>query len=139
MNIKLLLRDLKLFDINSYQILPLGLELLSIEKNKTDNIQDFFRRLFLLEGNYIDIVGIIQELNDNYGNFQDKEMFKELLKEAIIAEKLATQDTDVKRDLQDILRIIKELEIFGKWKTSNTKGGMYLINWRKILPLVKFR
>lgn len=139
LNIKLLLRDLKLFDIYSYQILPLGNELLSIEATNDTKLKEFFRKVFLIDGNYIDIVGLIQEINDCNEFFRDRRTFEERLKESMVAEKLAGKGTNIKSDLRDILRILKELEIIGPWKKVNSLGGKHPILWKNIIHLVKFR
>ncbi len=139
LNIKLLLRDLKLFDIHSYDILPLGIELLSIEPENKNKIKELIRKIFLIEGNYIDIVGLIQEVNDAYESFENRAIFNKHLEEAILLDKLASKDTNVKRDLKDILGILKELEIIGGWKKVGVQGGKYPVIWKNIIHFVKFR
>lgn len=134
-----MLRDLKLFDIHKYEILPLGIELLSIKSDNKSKIKEQIRKIFLIEGNYIDIVGLIQEISDTYEFFEDRTLFKKCLEKAILSDKLASKDTNVRRDLQDILRILKELEIIGDWKQTGTQGGRYPIIWKNILHLIKFR
>lgn len=65
--------------------------------------------------------------------------FVDLLSKKILQEKLATRRTNVKRDLRDIIRIFKELEIISSWKRFNNKKGKYFILWKNILNLIKFR
>ncbi|MCX7879716.1 MAG: hypothetical protein N2517_03555 [Ignavibacteria bacterium] len=54
-------------------------------------------------------------------------------------EKLASQTTNVERDITDILRILRELEVLGDWKKIGPLGGKYPIIWRNLLQFVKFR
>lgn len=137
LNTKLLLRDLGLFDFNSYQITPLGKELLTIELKEEEKLRNFFRKLFLIEGNYIDIVAIIQQLNEQY-SFESIKNFKEKIVETIRKEKMAGANTNIERDLNDIIRILKELEVL-QFIKNPTNGKFFRINWNKILHFIKYR
>lgn len=139
LNTKLLLRDLKLFDFSMFQVTEIGKELLAMDVGDSEKLKAFFRKQFLIDGNYIDIIGIIQELNDEYDSFESTNFFVDLLSKKILQEKLATRRTNVKRDLRDIIRIFKELEIISSWKRFNNKKGKYFILWKNILNLIKFR
>ncbi|MCX7908594.1 MAG: hypothetical protein N2560_03640 [Ignavibacteria bacterium] len=139
LNTKLLIRDLKLFDFSLNRVSNLGKELLSINSEDFEKLKEFFRKLFLLEGNYIDIVGIIQMLNDKYDVFESVNHFDRLLSEEIIKEKLATKNTNIIRDLRDIRRILKELDILSSWKKIDNRVGKFTINWNKIIHFIKLR
>jgi len=97
---------------------------------------DELARCFLLNANYLDILTIIQKLNDEYIGFTSVQDFKERLAEIMIEEKLATERTNVIRDLQDIPRILKDLNVLSDWK----KYGLnyrYNINWKRVLTIIR--
>jgi len=132
LNIKLLLRDLGLTNYD-LSLTDKGFFLLQLGrlKNKKPYLTEL-TKCFLFNANYISLLALMQKLNDEYGSFSTIDHFKNLLKNGIIKEKLATPQTNVIRDLQDILRILKELELIGKWSKYK-----YTINWHKIVELLK--
>jgi len=134
LNIKLLLRDLHLINPDDYSLTEEGFRLLRLGESKS--FMDELTKCFLLNANYIDIIVLIQEIVDEYGSFSTKSEFKDLLVQRIYDEKLATKDTNVGRDIQDILRLlrrdlklIKENKVGSKWT--------YTISWRYIISLIK--
>ena len=139
-NMKILLRDLKLINSSDFSLLPNAEELIKLgDQNNWIQYNNTLSRIILLDGNYIDIVALIQELNDKYYNFSNISYFKEKLKEKILAEKLAKDSTNIMRDLQDIPRILIELDILVPWNKIDMLGGRFSINWKKILPFIKNR
>lgn len=137
LNIKLLLRDLQLINLDDYSLTEDGFRLLQLGTltDKKPYI-DELTRCFLLNANYLDIITIIQKLNDEYIGFTTVQDFKEKLAEIIIEEKLATERTNVLRDLQDIPRILKDLNILSDWK----KYGLnyrYNIDWKRVLTIIR--
>lgn len=137
LNIKLLLRDLQLVNLDDYSLTEDGFRLLQLGAlpDKKPYL-DELARCFLLNANYIDILTIIQNLNDEHIGFNSVQDFKEKLSKKIIEEKLATEDTNVIRDLQDIPRILRDLDIISEWK----KYGLnyrYNINWKRVLSLIR--
>lgn len=137
LNIKLLLRDLQLVNLDDYSLTEDGFRLLQLGAlSDKKPYLDELARCFLLNANYIDILTIIQNLNDEYIGFNSVRDFKEKLSKKIIEEKLATEDTNVIRDLQDIPRILRDLDIISEWK----RYGFYYrynINWKRVLSLIR--
>jgi hypothetical protein len=137
LNIKLLLRDLQLVNLNDYSLSEDGFRLLQLGRlpNKEPYLNEL-ARCFLLRANYLDIITLIQSLNDEYNGFNSVSQFKEYLTRKMIEEKLATEKTNVIRDLQDIPRILRDLNIISKWR----KFGLvyrYSVNWKYVLSLIK--
>ena len=137
LNIKLLLRDLQLVNLDDYSLTEDGFRLLQLGTlpNKKPYI-DELARCFLINANYLDIITLIQKLNDEHIGFTTVRDFKEKLAKTMVEEKLATKRTNVIRDLQDIPRILKDLKIISNWK----KYGLnyrYNINWKRVLMLIK--
>ncbi|MBS7616186.1 hypothetical protein KEJ45_03180 [Candidatus Bathyarchaeota archaeon] len=137
LNIKLLLRDLQLVNLDDYSLTENGFRLLQLgtlpdEKPYIDELA----RCFLLNANYIDIITLIQRLNDEHVGFTSVQDFKEKLAKAMVEEKMATERTDVIRDLQDIPRILKDLNIITEWKKYGF-NYRYNINWKRVLSLIK--
>jgi hypothetical protein len=137
LNIKLLLRDLQLLNLDDYSLTEDGFRLLQLGAlpDKKPYL-DELARCFLLNANYIDILTIIQNLNDEYIGFISVQEFKEKLSKKIIEEKLATEGTNVIRDLQDIPRILRDLDIISEWKKYGF-NYRYNINWKKVLSLIR--
>lgn len=139
-NIKLLLRDLKLFNFKENELLKNGIELIQIgDKNNKEMLLEFGRKLFLIDGNFIDIVAIIQELNEDEYSYNNIHTFKKALTDKIITEKLATETTNVNRDLQDILRILHNLDVLKHNKKRTLFNTPYSINWKSLIPFIKNR
>ncbi len=140
LNIKLLLRDLKLFNFKENIILENGLEIIDIgNKNNEEMLKEYGRKLFLIDGNYIDIIALIQEINDEHTNWNDVNEFKEELSCRVVNEKLATEKTNVIRDLQDILRILMQLDVLHHSKKNSLFNPLFIINWKKLIPFIKNR
>jgi hypothetical protein len=137
LNVKLLLRDLGLIN-EDMSLTKNGLTLLQLgaSKNKDLYIKEL-TRCFLVNANYIDILSLIQELNNKYNAFISVGKFKELLAKKIIEEKLATENTNVMRDLQDILRILRDLGVITEWSTVGHLGGRFNINLKKVSQFLK--
>jgi len=137
LNIKLLLRDLQLVNLDDYSLTEYGFRLLQLGALPDQKpYLDELARCFLLNANYLDIITLIQKLNDEHIGFSSVQDFKEKLAKAMIEEKMATERTDVIRDLQDIPRILKDLGILTDWK----KYGLnyrYNINWKRVLSLIR--
>jgi len=140
LNIKLLLRDLQLINPSDYSLTEDGFRLLQLG-NLPDRraYLDELTRCFLLNANYIDIVTLIQEINDEYRGFNNIQEFKKVLSERILKKKLATKNTNVMRDLQDILRILRELGILSDWRKFGLGFGQYSVNWKRTLTLISNR
>lgn len=119
LNIKLLLRDLQLVNIDDYSLTEDGFRLLQLgnQPNKEPYLKEL-ARCFLINANYIDIVTLIQSINDKHTGFTSIQEFKECLAKAMVNEKLATEKTNLMRDLQDIPRILRDLNIIGEWGKS---------------------
>jgi hypothetical protein len=137
LNIKLLLRDLQLINLNDYSLTEDGFRLLQLGDlpNKEPYLKEL-ARCFLINANYLDIITIIQSLNDEYNGFSSSSQFRDYLVKKMVKEKLATDKTNVLRDLQDIPRILRDLKIMSDWK----KQGLtyrYNINWKYVLSLIK--
>ena len=140
LNIKLLLRDLKLYDFQNNIITENGFEVIkSGDLNMPSVLNELLLRLFLIEGNFIDIVAIIQDISEEYIDVNNLEVFKQVIAAEMIKEKLATDETNIERDLRDILYILKEFNILKESKNKNLFGTRYYINWKPILPLIKSR
>ncbi|MEM2145692.1 MAG: hypothetical protein QW279_10045 [Candidatus Jordarchaeaceae archaeon] len=137
LNIKLLLRDLQLVNLDDYSLTEDGFRLLQLGAlpDKKPYL-DELARCFLLNANYIDILTIIQNLNDEHIGFNSVQDFKEKLSKKIIEEKLATEGTNVIRDLQDIPRILRDLDIISEWKKYGF-NYRYNINWKRVLSLIR--
>ena len=136
LNISLLFRDLHVINPNDYSLTEEGFRFLRLgELQDKQPFLDELARLFLINCNYLDIVTIIQSLHDEYSGFASVTEFKNRLVGKIHNQKLATQGTDVMRDLQDIPRILRQLNILSKW----TKIGLayrYVVNWKYILSVI---
>lgn len=137
LNMKLLLRDLQAVNLNDYSLTDNGFRLLQLGDlpNKEPYLNEL-ARCFLINANYLDILTVIQSLNDEYTGFSSTSHFKDHLTKKMIEEKLATEKTNVIRDLQDIPRILRDLNIMSDWK----KLGLiyrYNINWKYVLSLIK--
>jgi len=61
--------------------------------------------------------------------------FKKHLVDEIIKQKLATSKTNVIRDLQDIPRILRDLNILSDW-TQIGLAYRYVVNWKYLLSLI---
>jgi len=138
LNIKLLFRDIGLIT-EDYFLTNDGTSLLKIGSTTLD--EPYLNKLakqFLINGNFIDILTIIQKLNDTYTGFQRVNEFLEKLESEIVKEKLATKKTNVIRDLQDIPRILRDLNLLSEWKKV---GLVYRINinWKKVLSIIRER
>jgi hypothetical protein len=137
LNIKLLLRDLQLVNLDDYSLTEDGFRLLQLGAlSDKKPYLDELARCFLLNANYIDILTIIQNLNDKHIGFNSVQDFKEKLSKKIIDEKLATENTNVMRDLQDIPRILRDLDIISEWKKYGI-NYRYNINWKRVLSLIR--
>jgi hypothetical protein len=137
LNIKLLLRDLQLLNLDDYSLTEDGFRLLQLGALPDKKPYfDELARCFLLNANYIDILTIIQNLNDEHIGFNSVQDFKERLSKKIIEEKLATEGTNVIRDLQDIPRILRDLDIISEWKKYGF-NYRYNINWKRVLSLIR--
>jgi len=137
LNMKLLLRDLQLVNLNDYSLTEDGFRLLQLGDlpNKEPYLNEL-ARCFLINANYLDIIAVIQSLNDEYTGFSSSSQFKDYLTKKMVGEKLATEKTNVMRDLQDIPRILRDLNMMSEWK----KQGLiyrYNINWKYVLSLIK--
>lgn len=137
LNVSLLLRDLQLINPDDYSLTEDGFRLLRVGELPDKKFYfDELARCFLINANYIDIITLIQELNDKHRGFKNVSEFKKALANRMREEKLATEDTNVERDLQDIPRILRELNILSEWKTFGLGYGQYVINWRRALSLI---
>lgn len=136
LNISLLFRDLQLINTNDYSLTSDGIKLLQL--GELQNKQPFMNELakmFLINANYLDIVTLIQSLNDKYSGFSSVTEFKNHLVREIINHKLATPNTNVMRDLQDIPRILRELNILSKWRRVGL-AHRYVVNWKYVLSVI---
>jgi len=139
-NISLLLRDLKLLNTEDYSLLENGEELIkSGDKQDLKSVNLKVTKYFLLNGNFIDIIALMQELNDDYFSFLTIDDFKEKLVQKILAEKMATKKTDVPRDLRDVFSILHKLKLISEWPKGKVKRKAFSIYWKNIFPHVKFR
>lgn len=136
-NMKLLLRDLQLVNLQDYSLTEDGFRLLQLgDLSDKQPYMSELARCFLINANFLDIVTLIQTLNDQYSGFSSVSEFKGLLIKKIYEEKLATKGTNVMRDLQDIPRILRELNIISSWiKIGLVKR--YTINWKYILSVTR--
>ena len=136
LNMSLLLRDLQVINPNDYSLTEDGFRLLQLgELRDKQPFLNELAKLFLINANYLDIVTIIQSLNDMHSGFTSVPQFKTLLVEEIINQKLATQGTNVMRDLQDIPRILRQLNILSGW-TRRGLASRYMVNWKHILSVI---
>jgi len=136
LNMSLLLRDLQVINPNDYSLTEDGFRLLQLGELKDK--QPFLNqlaRLFLINANFLDIVTMIQGLNDEHSGFASTVQFKTLLSKEIVNQKLATKDTNVMRDLQDIPRILRDLNILSSWKKLGLTHR-YTINWKHVLSVI---
>jgi len=136
LNISLLLRDLQVINPNDYSLTEDGFRLLRLgELQDKRPFLNQLAKLFLINANYLDIVTIIQSLNDKYSGFTSVSQFKNLLAEEIINQKLATKETNVMRDLQDIPRILRDLNILSNWRRIGL-AHRYVVNWKYVLSII---
>jgi len=136
LNMSLLLRDLQLINPNDYSLTDDGIRLLQLgELRDKQPFLNELAKLFLINANYLDIITIIQSLNDKYSGFSSVPEFKNLLIAEIINQKLATTSTNVMRDLQDIPRILRDLNILSDWKQIGL-AHRYIINWKHVLSVI---
>jgi hypothetical protein len=135
LNMRLLLRDLQLINPQDYSLTEHGFRLLQLgDLSDKQPYMNELARSFLINANFLDIVTLIQTLNDKYSGFSSVSEFKELLVKEIYDEKLATKGTNVMRDLQDIPRILKDLNIISDWMRMGLVNR-YIINWKYILSV----
>jgi hypothetical protein len=135
LNTHLLLRDLGLIN-SDWTLTRGGVALLQFGRSSKNMYGKELTRCFLVSANYIDILTLIQELNNKHVGFRSVDAFKEALKGAILREKLATEQTNIRRDLQDILRILRELNLITDWEKVGLVGR-HNVNWKTIIPLLK--
>jgi len=139
LNMKLLLRDLQLVNLDDYSLTEDGSRLLQL--GNLSNKEPYMNELaqcFLINANFLDILTIIQNLNDEHIGFSSVSEFKERLVKKMIDEKLATEKTNVMRDLQDIPRILKDLNLLSDWKQYGL-AYRYSINWKNVLSIIGYR
>jgi len=138
LNIKLALRDLGLIDPASFTLTYEGEKLLKYYNSSKELYERELTRKFLVEANYVDILALIQKLNDKYITFSSVNEFKRKLADEIIKEKLAPEETNVYRDLQDILRILRKLGLISSWKRGRALvGGRYEVFWDKVVKILR--
>ena len=136
LNMTLLLRDLQVINPNDYSLTEDGFRLLQLgELRDKQPFLNELAKLFLINANYLDIVTIIQSLNDRHSGFTSVSQFKSLLVEDIINQKLATQGTNVMRDLQDIPRVLRDLNVLSSWKRIGL-AHRYVVNWKYVLSVI---
>lgn len=136
LNMTLLFRDLNLIT-SDYYLTNDGISLFKIgEISLGEPYINKLAKQFLVNGNFIDILTIIQELNDIYNGFHSVNEFKGVLEKQMITEKLATQRTNVIRDLQDIPRVLHDLNLISEWKKSGLVYK-YNINWKRVLAVIR--
>ena len=136
LNMSLLLRDLQVINPNDYSLTDDGFRLLQLgELRDKQPFLNQLAKLFLINANYLDIVTIIQSLNDKHTGFTSVSQFKNLLAEEIIKQKLATEGTNVMRDLQDIPRILGDLNILGGWRRIGLVRR-YVVDWKYVLSVI---
>ncbi|MEO0224782.1 MAG: hypothetical protein ABIL76_06810 [candidate division WOR-3 bacterium] len=122
LNIKLFLRDLNIID-NNFKLTRTGYDLfLSIEDES--NFKNRIKFLFLNEGNFKDIILIIDEQRKKLVEGFKVEKLRELVAERLENEKLSRSKESAKRDLNDIFRLLKDLEILDE---------NYFINWKNVI------
>lgn len=137
LNMSLLLRDIRVINPHDYSLTEDGFRLQQLgELQDKQPFLNELAKLFLENANYLDIVTIIQSLNDRHSGFTSVSQFKNLLVEEIVNQKLATQGTNVMRDLQDIPRVLRDLNILSKW-TRIGLARRYVVNWKYILSVIK--
>jgi len=135
LNMRLLLRDLQLINPQDYSLTEDGFRLLQLgDLSDKQPYMNELARCFLINANFVDIVTLIQTLNDQYSGFSSVSQFKELLVKKIYDEKLATKGTNVMRDLQDIPRILRDLNIISDWMRMGLVNR-YVINWKYVLSV----
>jgi len=135
LNMRLLLRDLQLINPQDYSLTEDGFRLLQLgDLSDKQPYMNELARCFLINANFIDIVTLIQTLNDQYFGFSSVSQFKGLLVKNIYNEKLATKGTNVLRDLQDIPRILRDLNIITDWMKIGLVNR-YVINWKYVLSV----
>jgi len=135
LNMRLLLRDLQLINPQDYSLTEDGFRLLQLgDLSDKQPYMNELARCFLINANFVDIVTLIQTLNDQYSGFSSVSQFKELLVKKIYDEKLATKGTNVMRDLQDIPRILRHLNIISDWMRTGLVNR-YVINWKYVLSV----
>jgi len=136
LNMSLLLRDLQVINPNDYSLTEDGFRLLQLgELQDKQPFLNQLAKLFLINANYLDIITIIQSLNDEYSGFTSVSQFKNLLIEEITNQKLATEGTNVMRDLQDIPRILRDLNVLTSWRRIGL-AHRYVINWKYVLSVI---
>jgi len=120
LNISLLLRDLNIVDSN-FKLTKEGYDLSLYDDNTFKNK---IKSLFLNEGNYKSIVLIIDEERKKLKrNFRVNEL-KNRVAIRLVDEKLSRTRESAKRDLEDIFRILRDLEIL---------DDDYFVNWRNVI------
>lgn len=135
LNMRLLLRDLQLINPQDYSLTEDGFRLLQLgDLSDKQPYTNELARCFLINASFIDIVTLIQTLNDQYSGFSSVSQFKGLLVKKIYDEKLATKGTNVMRDLQDIPRILRDLNIISDWMKIGLVNR-YVINWKYVLSV----
>jgi hypothetical protein len=136
LNTHLLLRDLQVINPDDYSLTSDGIKILQLgERRDKQPFLNELARLFLINANYLDIVTIIQALNDRHSGFTSVSQFKNLLVQEIINQKLATPNTNVMRDLQDIPRILRDLNIISDWQQVGL-ASRHVINWKHVLSVI---
>jgi len=136
LNTYLLLRDLQVINPEDYSLTNDGIRLLQLgERRDHQPYLNELAKCFLINANYLDIVTIIQSLNDKYSGFTSVSNFKTQLVNEIIRQKLATPNTNVMRDLQDIPRILRDLDIISDWQQVGL-ANRYVVNWKHILSVI---
>ena len=136
LNMSLLLRDIQVINPNDYSLTEDGFRLLQLgELQDKRPYLNQLAKLFLTNANYLDIVTIIQGLNDRHSGFTSVSQFKNLLVQEIISQKLATEDTNVMRDLQDIPRILRDLDVLSNWRRIGL-AHRYVVNWKYVLSVI---
>lgn len=137
LNISLLLRDLQLVNPNDYSLTEDGFKLSQLgELRDKQPFLNKLAKMFLINANYLDIVTIIQNLNDKYNGFNTVDEFKKLLVKEMTDQKLATSQTNIMRDLQDIPRILIDLGILSNWQKIGLTNR-YVLDLKYILSLIK--
>jgi len=136
LNIQLLLRDLQIINPEDFSLTSDGIRLLQLgERRNKQPYMNALARCFLINANYLDIVTIIQSLNDRHSGFTSVSNFKTYLTNEIIRQKLATPSTNVLRDLQDIPRILRDLNIISDWQQVGLVNR-HVVNWKYILSVI---
>lgn len=122
LNIKLFLRDLNIVD-NNFKLTRTGYDLL-LSTEDEHSFKQKIKFLLLNEGNFKEIVLIIDEERKKLLTDFRVEELKELVAMRLEDEKLSRSQESAKRDLNDIFRILKDLEILDR---------NYFINWKNVL------